>query len=286
MNLNWQTSELAGSFHAADVVRRGLLPAEAPLAQALTGPVERLQEALQEERVPPATFWSHLLPLSATNISMQELANRALIKSIGQTEAAVRVIRIRELLYAIKDAAALSRPDEPNALNLEPLRQQWSRYGQGLLGRIAERIDPDLLVEEATVVGIHPARSGGGAAHLIYNLACIEVVDLETEGELPEAIRLAWLLSMLNLDVPCFGEKVRAGRLPMVASLAMLPVVLAAAGDLQLVADSQELLAATVVSWLPEAGSRITPLTQWWDTYQRLKPSWANALKALDLLLE
>lgn len=286
MNLRWQTSELACALYAADLVRRGVPPADAALGDALAGPVARLQETLLEERVPPAAFWNHVAPLAATPISMQELASRTLVKCIGQTESSVRVIRFRELLFAIRDAALLPSAEEPPPLDLEPLRGAWARSGAGLLARIVERTDPDLLVEEATVVGLAPIRGGGGAAHLAYNLACIEIVPVESDGRLPEVIRLAWLLAPLNLDLPAFGEKVRGHRLPLVATLALLPVTLAAATELQLTPAAPELLADTLRDWLPDQECHGKALGEWWSTYQRLKPSWSNALKALDLLLE
>lgn len=286
MNLRWQTSELAGALYAADLVRRGVPPTDAALADALAGPVARLQETLLEERVPPAAFWNHVAPLAANKISMQELASLTLVKCIGQTESSVRVIRFRELLYAIRDAAALPSAEEPPPLDLEPLRGAWARYGAGLLARIVECTDPDLLVEEATVVGLAPVRGGGGgAAHLAYNLACIEIVP-ESDNRLPEVIRLAWLLAPLNLDLPIYGEKVRGHRLPLVATLALLPVTLAAATELQLTRAAPDLLADTLRDWLPDQERHGQALAEWWSTYQRLKPSWSNALKALDLLLE
>jgi hypothetical protein len=283
--LHWQTSELASYYHAADAVRRGRPLAEPALAEALAGPLAELQAALREERIPEPGFWSHLLPLSATNISMQELAQRSLIKAAGPNQDGVRIIRFRELIYSIRSACAAALPSmrDPAKWRLEPLQQHWAQLGMGLLSRIVDRTEPDILVEEATVVGLYPVQGGGGAAHVAYNLACIEAVPETGTGSLPEVVRLAWQLSMLNLDLPRYSEKIRAGRLALVAGLAMLPVAVAAAADIRLI--PAENLEAAVRAFMPQAEGRLTTLAEWWDTYQRLRPSWGNSLKALDLLL-
>jgi hypothetical protein len=283
--LHWQTSELASYYHAADAVRRGRPLAERALTEALAGPLAELQAALREERIPEPAFWSHLLPLSATNISMQELAQRSLIKAAGPNQDGVRIIRVRELIYAIRNACATALPGmrDPATWRLEPLQQHWAQSGLGLLSRIVERTEPDILVEEATVVGLYPVQGGGGTAHVAYNLACIEAVTETRESSLPEVVRLAWQLSMLNLDLPRYSEKIRAGRLALVAGLAMLPAAVAAAADIRLIPT--ENLETAVHAWMPEAEVRLKTLTEWWDTYQRLRPSWRNSLKALDLLL-
>jgi len=311
--LHWQTSELASYFHAADAVRRGRPLVEPALAEALAEPLAALQAGLQEEGVSAVRFWAHLLPLSASNISMQELARRTLIRSVGPTEAEVRVIRFRELLYTIRNTCAegvasreRERPEGGSAelrsltlparqtpekdacplfsgWSIEPLQQRWAQYGPGLLGRIVDRTEPDILVEEATVVGLDPVQGGGGAAHLVYNLACIECVAESGESNLPEVVRLAWQIAQLNLDLPRYSEKILVGRVALVAGLAMLPVAVAAAADVRLI--PAENLVTAVRAWMPEAEARLATLSEWWDTYQRLRPSWGSSLKALDLLL-
>jgi len=285
--LRWQTSTLAGCFHAADALRRGRPLAEAAVAEALVEPLASLQTALQEERVPATAFWAHLLPLSADTGGLHELAQRALVKSVGLTETGPRLVRIRERLVAIKNACLAAQPGlgDTTAVTTQPLQQQWAQYGAGLLAQMVCRTEPDILVEEATVVGVYPLQGGGGAAHLAYNLACIEVVGPAERAALPEVVRLAWLVSMLNLDLPRYSERIRGGRLALVAALAMLPVAVTAAADVRLTPSAQS-LADVLPDWVPEAQHRAGQVADWWDAYQRLRPDWGNALKGLDLLLE
>ena len=49
----------------------------------------------------------------------------------------------------------------------------------GLLKGVVDLTCPEILVEEATVVLVHPALGGGGGASLPYNVARIEAVAAE-----------------------------------------------------------------------------------------------------------
>jgi hypothetical protein len=119
-------------------------------------------------------------------------------------------------------------------------------------------------------------------------LARVEGVAADPVTELSEVLRLAWLVSMLNLDLPRFGEKIASRRLPRLAGLAMVPVVLAAAESIPLAACDEPTLRLAVQSWLPateKADDLTATLSQWWEVYRTLRPPWADALQALDRLL-
>ncbi|MBY0525540.1 MAG: hypothetical protein K2R98_19200 [Gemmataceae bacterium] len=291
IDLRWQTSTSLSCFHAAEAVlhqRSFVWPA---LAEALAEPVARLQEALVEERVPPAAFWAHLLPLSASNAGAQELAQVALTKSVGQAEASTRVRRIQGLLHDIRRLFPLALPEVNNAAawTIKPLQQRWNERGSGLLGRMALWTEPEILVEDATVVGVFPVLDGGGGAYPYYNLVHIEALADDPTPELPETMRLAWLLSTLNLNLPRYSDHIRGTRFLTVACLAMLPVALAAATDVRMVDGVEPLLELAVRTWMPPSPHRETwnaRLGEWWEKYRAMRPPWSTALKGLDRLLE
>lgn len=288
IQLRWQTNVLASCLHAAHALLQQQTLADPALAAALLPPAECLQQAIMDEHLPPKVFWSHLLPLSAVNGNLEDVARVTLRKIVGPGEGSSRVIHFRQLLHDIRFACTKTVPQFSDATSwsMEPLRQQWNMHGIGLLSRIMLWTEPEVLVEEATVIGVYPVCGGGGGAHLPYNLARLEAVTDAGPRTLPEVLRLAWLLSMLNLDVPYYAEQVRTGRLAQVAALAMLPVALTAAADLHMIHSADETLEPALQSWLPAEVERIVPLRQWWETYRTMRPPWNAALKGLDSLLD
>jgi hypothetical protein len=116
----------------------------------------------------------------------------------------------------------------------------------------------------------------------------MEAVFNNPLDDLPETVRLGWLLSTLNLDLPRYSETLRRERLPLLACLAMLPAALAAAEDVELIGRPPSLSRALTAWRLAPDGaaqSLAETLSQWWTTYQDSRPPWGVALAALDQLL-
>jgi hypothetical protein len=167
----------------------------------------------------------------------------------------------------------------------EPLRQQWEARGPGLWRYIGLRTEPALLVERADVLLVLPALGGGGAAHWQYNSVRIEAVLANPLHELPEVLRLAWLLSQLQLDLPMIAETVSPAKWQVVAPLVMIPVVLSAAEEVELARYDARTLALAVEQWTgvsPEvAAKQATALESWWQTYHTSRPRFPVAFAAL-----
>ena len=120
-------------------------------------------------------------------------------------------------------------------LRTGPLRLQWEARGPGMLRTIGELTEPELIVPSADVILVYPALGGGGDAQLPNNTVRIEAVLANQVTELPETVRLGWMLAQLHLDVPMYGENVHIDRLPHVARFAMLVPALQAAEEVELV---------------------------------------------------
>jgi hypothetical protein len=119
-------------------------------------------------------------------------------------------------------------------------------------------------------------------------LARVEAVPSDPVAELSEVLRLAWLVSMLNLDLPRYSETIPPSRLTQVANLAMIPIILTAAEAIPLAACDEPTLRSAVQTWLPvtDQAERLTAtVSQWWEVYRTMRPAWADALQALDRLL-
>jgi hypothetical protein len=260
------------------------------IAASLAAPVERLRSALNEEYISGDAFWSHVLPLSATVISIKEVAEVALIKIVGRAGMPTRLERFRQALVDVKEAAAaaLTHVEQSSAVGQGFLKQAWAYQGDGLLHALRTRTEPEVLVEEAAVVLVDPVQGGGGAAYLPYNLLHIEAVAKDPVPELPEIVRLAWLVSVLNLDLPRYSELVSPKSVPLVAALAMIPVTLSAAEALALVRKDEMNMKRALSLWLPTAEKAeewSALLLQWWQAYDSLRPPLGTALAGLEKML-
>jgi hypothetical protein len=156
-----------------------------------------------------------------------------------------------------------------------------------MLNEIGRLTDESLIATNLDVLLVHPALGGGGDAHLAYNSVRIEAVLANPVAELPEAVRLAWLVSQLQLDLPVHSEEIHADRLPHIARYAMLPAALIAAESVELVRFAPDALAQAVSAWhlaVPPGVDAAALISEWWQTYQETRPPWNVALAALDQL--
>src|SRR5439155_20152019 len=96
---------------------------------------------------------------------------------------------------------------------------------------------------------VNPALGGGGEAHLAYNSLRIEAVLANPNAELPEVVRLAWLIAQLQLDLPKYSDTIHADRLPQIARYAMLPPTLLAAEAVELMRFTPELIGQAISVW-------------------------------------
>ena len=251
--------------------------------------IAAVRTVLEESYIPAAAFWDHIVPLSAGR-SPAEAVEVALIKIVGREQARMHQSRINAAIMSLRSSFALTFPGNTDevASAITALRQRWDREGAGLLNRVVNWTEPGVLVGEATVVAVSPLRNGGGIAYLPYNLACIEVVSADPIAELPETVRLAWLLSVLNLDLPIYSENLKPERLRLISGLAMIPVVLTAAQELSLASSDDMTIALAVDKWfLPGEcpAPLVAAVVQWWDVYRTLRTPWAASLQALEKLL-
>jgi hypothetical protein len=266
-----------------------------PIADPRLGELPKLARELDEELnalgLPRQRVWPLLAAHAASIDSNRLLAQTALTKAIGAGLNAERAVApLAGRISALEAAVQRAIPDlaEQLALRVRPIQEQWESRGPGLMRMIGKRTDERLIVEAADVLLVHPVFGGAGEAHLQQNAVRIEAVLANPHQELPEVVRLAWLLAQLNCDLPMFGEAVHPERLPLVVQLALLPPVLAAAEDVELVRNTPDLLSKAIDAWriaIP-AGTDVTTLVPaWWQTVEEARPNWAVALAGLDQML-
>ena len=290
MELVWLPSPEASCFHAAAAVLDGGSLVDEALEGALRPVVDALDKHLAADGIVRGVFLDHLVPLSTSGAGSTELARLVLTKTIGGASAEAKTLEYASALRDIKKTHGNLRPKLAEELpqRAGPLKQQWRARGPGLLREIARLTDESMLVDRAEVLLVAPVLGGGGCAHVLYNSIRIEAVLANPDDRLPEVLRLAWLLALLNLELPMFSQRIHRDRLRWVAPLAMLPVVLTAAETVELGRCDLETITLALAAWRVDVPDKQPPaqtVLNWWQTYTASRPSWAVALAALDEML-
>jgi hypothetical protein len=288
MLLTWKPGPLNSALHAAGAIARGKTLVDPALQAALAEPAEALQQEVVASGLPPAAFRRALTGFATQFDAPRQLVERAIVKVQGSGQRGdLLVAKLTAVLTAVVQAFNKCCPNSAETLRLRerPLREQWEARGNGLLRQIAALTDERLLASEATVVLVQPALGGGGEAHLQQNAVSFEAVLTNPIPQLPEVVRLAWLLAQLQYDLPAFADHVNAQRLPHVAAFALLPAVLQAAANVELGEFSPEQIACAIEAWqlpkLPDIDAA-SLIQDWWQTYLSDRPTWPVALTALD----
>jgi hypothetical protein len=144
-----------------------------------------------------------------------------------------------------------------------------------------------VLPTSAEVVLVSPYVGGHGVAHARQNRITFEAMLVNPLPELPETVRLAWLLSQLGSDLPRYADVLPHGKSERAFRVATIPAVLAAAAAVELVPGDVHIERA-LDAWrlraqLPtDAGQQ---LASWWSAWLDHPKSWAVAVAALDRLL-
>lgn len=288
--IRWRPSVPASHLHIAWALSQNIPPVDPRLVGAVTDASCDLAATIKSAQLPAERFWRHLIPLSPNLANRRQFVETAVGKVLGRgARLDVFVSTLETKLAALDLAVKTALPTLADDLQLRerPLREQWEARGPGMLSHIANFTEETLIVEECDVLLVLPAIGGYGEADLPYNSVRIEGVLANPVSELPEVVRLAWLISQLQLDLPAHSENIHADRLPHVAQYAMLPPALLAAESVELLRFTPELIGQAISTWQLKAPPDIDAaaiVSEWWQTYIETRPPWNIALAALDQL--
>ena len=291
MKIDWSASLSASCLHAAACFQEGLPVADNELVPALSEPIEQLLSELNTRGLPADEVLPQLVALASEVDNNRRLVEMAFTRLWGkQSFDEVSGARLAGGIAELEAALLRVRPGLTDELDLRsrPLREQWESRGPGLLRQIERLTEDSLLVESASVVLVAPIVGGHGRAHLLGNRVTLEALLVNPQPQLPETLRLGWLLSQLNQDLPMFSERIHPARRPHVIGLATLPLVLAAAETVELARLDAETLRSALECWhLPPGlpGDVEKRLQTWWSTYHGSTTGWAAALAALEAMM-
>jgi hypothetical protein len=282
----WISSTAASGLYAAERLLAGAPVAERQLAAALAEEVDALAGDLEAVGIEPRRFFEHAIPLAARAGAPAPLAQVVLAKVLGPQHVVGGAERLARRLASLSSTLERAQPDLIEGLELRsgPLREQWEARGAGLLTAVRRLAAEEAVVEGAEVILVQPLAGGGGAAFALYNAIGFEAVLANPLAELPEVARLAWLWAQLGLDLARYEEPLGRAAAGRVGPLALLPVVLAAAEEVELVRFDRGLMDRALAAWCGSA-ERAETLFGWWETYRSSDTSWTAALVALAQML-
>jgi hypothetical protein len=296
MKLTWTPSASASALHAAESIHlhrakltdRRIENAIGTYAINLGNWIE--QNATQDKSL----FWRTLVGHAAILDSNHLLAEAVIRKSSVRLSTDTATMQLAGFLDDIEAAYNQLFPKllEQLPIRARPLQEHWLGFGQGLLSQLGRLSEKELLVDEARIVLLQPALGGSGVSHAENNLVRVEAVLTNPLTELPEVVRLAWLVSQLNLDLPVHGDILGGSLVNRLAPLVMLPPVLAAAEVMELSKCNESLVELAIEHWhIPvprdlDVHQTVAPtMMDWWETYLQTRPKWSVAMQAFAKML-
>jgi hypothetical protein len=288
MNIIWELAPRTSILHALWAAGSGRPLADPRLTRPVLEAAAAFHRALLQIGLPADAFWQHALPL-AGQISAAEALLSATLTACGLPQDAypAAVSLLVPLLKAAERQVTAVWPSAAEELTLRhrPLREQWEARGLGLLAWLRRQF-PGLEASSACrVLGVLPVLGGGGWLHRAEQAVRIECVLANPRSDLPEVVRLAWLIAQATCAWP--AEVHGKHDASWLAACALLPATLAAAEDLELAACTEPVVAAAVASWsVPDTCPSSTRLWAWWQQTAGRPCPWPEALRTLQRTLD
>ncbi|WP_145100903.1 hypothetical protein [Rosistilla carotiformis] len=289
IKITWKTTPEISPLYAAAAVASGMPVADPQLAGLIGASVQSISDRLAVADLDVDRFWNGLIAAGDRPRDHRARVEAALLQAgCGELAADSIAPTISGQLADLKIAYAEAFPklSEQLPLRARVLQEQWEARGPGLIAVIGKLTHRDLMPKKGTVAFVQPALGGGGDASPETGLVWIEAVLANPFPDIPEVVRLGWLLARLGLGRKAASKLVDAKHLPDLAALALLPIVLEAARDVELLGDVE--LSRLMDAWnTRRINSNCTAdsLNQWWSQMREGTTPFPVGLKALDRIL-
>jgi hypothetical protein len=286
----WSSSFSASCLHAATCRAEGLPAADLEIAACIDPQSDALASEVASAGWPVDAALAQIASFAIDYGDNRELVERVAARLNLAPSDPAHLVRIAGAVADLEAALARARPDIGDELHVRqrPLREPWEARGPGMLRHIGRLTDSVVSPEAAGVVLVAPYVGGHGRAYPAQNRVLFEAMLYNPVAELPETVRLTWLLAQLNFDLPRLADALPPGRAAHVASLAMAPATLAAAEVVELATCKEAALGWALLAWRlvpPDDRATAGRLWTWWQTWLEGNAAWPAAVAALDCLL-
>lgn len=203
MQLQWHIDTTASTLHAAAAVASGRRLADGRVGAVIEAALSRLSAALAPANVSTAEFLHAAIPISRKHTAADGLV-RAALASLGHDDIDATLAGV--LVEAVDDLTnemLLASPGmgEQLALRMVPLREAWDARGPGFWKALRQTVGINVAshdIAAADVLCVQPVLGGGGDAFPSQRVVTIEAVLANEHFQLPEVVRLGWLLAQLS----------------------------------------------------------------------------------------
>ena len=286
-SIQWLSDPQLSVIHATYVVATDARCIDPKLQHALVGPATELNERLLSASVDVAAFWQRLMAECLFDPSNKNTTELALV------QAGCNELQLEQIAGAVGNCLSDCRlafqkrfPKLVDQLELRirPLKDRWETIGPGLLLNLSKQIwgqdaPSDWWPSKITAVAVQPIRGGDGDYDPDAERLWIEANLTDIDPNVPELLRLVWLILNMAVDVHTRGKFSSGDSLPW--SLAAVPMVLSAAADLNAIPEGSLPITQALRLWRLGDDSIASKLDQWYQEWQSTKTQLPIALKAL-----
>lgn len=198
ISLTWRPSAATSLMRTVAALAAGRSLLHTAAERAWRERATRLAQQLADLPVGSHVAWQRLLTQAAHESRAAQLA----AGTVGPESFPGREERVEGLAYELESILASGAELFPKLeseleLRIRPLRDQWESCGPGLFREACRRLQITAPILQATVFPVYPVLGGGGGLQGDGSGVWIEAVLTNPYPQLPEFVRLAWLLVRL-----------------------------------------------------------------------------------------
>lgn len=247
------------------------------------------------EWLPPGanqTLAKRLVPIAAQAEDFHHWAELCALELFGEDPEPETVGRLDAVLseaMEIVDEHVIP-VDERATLESSPLRDRWQRDARDYIQALIELTDESIVPEKAFIYLIPTLTGDIAKTHPVEDIIEVEVEQSIALTELPDVIRLGWLVAQLNMNTLSPELDLPEDKLDLLKKLALVPVALSASEAAGWAVCQERTIEQAAQTWLGKRKELTKPaieaLDAWWEVYRERRPPWKSALTALHRMLK
>lgn len=287
--LKWTCSPTGSVGYAAARVALNQRVVDPELDGRLSRSASEINHVLAADELDAARFWRSIVAQGFDELSDAERCEAALRACGGSPltiESTSRSIAGRLTDIRLSFQEKYPKLAEQLPLRARPLQAMWDERGRGLMRQLAAQTHASLIPQSVVAMLVQPVGGGGGDADPQSGRFWIEAMLTDAAPEVPEVLRVAWLVARVGVASPAANRMIDPEHLPSVAATALVPMVLSAGRELDLLRGDELPIDRAFALWDPNASeATVETLQRWWQQMQSGETPFPVGIKALDRML-